>query len=61
MRQEKFDHEVSKLRHEHAQLEERLSRLDRRPYLNPNEEVERKQLQKLKLLKKDRMAELGVI
>ncbi len=51
--------EIDDLRREHRELEERLNSLDRRPFLNPAEELERKKLQKLKLVKKDRMLELG--
>lgn len=61
MRKEKLDHEVQKLQREHQELERRLARLDRQVFLNPHEELERKRLQKLKLFKKDRMAELGAI
>ncbi|HJL40560.1 MAG TPA: hypothetical protein RMG48_04590 [Myxococcales bacterium LLY-WYZ-16_1] len=61
MRKEKLDHEVQKLQREHQELEQRLARLDRQVFLNPHEELERKRLQKLKLFKKDRMAELGAI
>lgn len=51
--------EIERLRREHRELDERLMSLVRRPFLNPREEVEKKTLQKLKLQKKDRMAELG--
>lgn len=51
--------EIERLRREHRELDDRLSTLSRRPFLNPDEEVEKKTLQKLKLKKKDRMAELG--
>jgi hypothetical protein len=51
--------EIERLRREHRELDERLITLSKRPFLNPSEEVEKKTLQKLKLKKKDRMAELG--
>ncbi len=50
--------EFKKLNEEHKNLEHLLADIDRKVYLNPEEEVERKKIQKLKLLKKDRMAEL---
>lgn len=61
MRRDKFEHESVRLRKEHQELEQRLAQLDRRSFLQPAEEVERKRLQKLKLSKKDRMMALGVI
>jgi len=51
--------EVERLRREHRELDERLMSLSKRPFLSPAEEVEKKTLQKLKLKKKDRMAQLG--
>lgn len=50
--------EYKKLIEEHHQLEADLSEIDRKVYLTPEEEVERKRIQKLKLQKKDRMAEM---
>lgn len=50
--------EVDRLRREHRELKARLSELNSRLYLSPEEEIERKQLQKLKLAKKDRLAML---
>ncbi len=50
--------EFKKLTEEHKNLEHLLAEMDRKVYLNTDEEVERKKIQKLKLLKKDRMAEL---
>jgi len=40
---------------EHMLLEKQLSRLDQNPYLTPEEELERKKIQKLKLAGKDEM------
>jgi uncharacterized protein YdcH (DUF465 family) len=42
---------------EHRLLDERLKEFDRKVYLSPEEEVERKRLQKIKLAKKDKIAE----
>lgn len=50
--------EHERLRREHGELDARLDDLKRRVYLSAAEEVEKKTLQKLKLAKKDRMAEL---
>ena len=41
---------------EHSAFEERLEALNSYRYLTPHEEVERKKLQKLKLVRKDEMA-----
>ncbi len=41
---------------EHRALDEKLKEIDRKIYLLPDEEVERKRLQKLKLAKKDEIA-----
>jgi len=51
--------EIERLRREHRELDDRLMTLTKRPFLHPDEELEKKKLQKLKLKKKDRMAELG--
>jgi uncharacterized protein YdcH (DUF465 family) len=50
--------EFVKLMQEHHSLEGILTEIDKKVYLTPEEELERKKLQKQKLLKKDRMAEL---
>ena len=42
----------------HHSLDTTLSEIDRKIYLTPEEEIERKKLQKQKLAKKDKMAEL---
>jgi uncharacterized protein len=47
---------VEQLAHEHQELERRLENLNRRGYLTPSEQIERKTIQKLKLLKKDQIA-----
>ncbi len=41
---------------EHQALEKQLEELNKRRYLTPEQEVERKTIQKQKLMKKDRMA-----
>ncbi|MGD2081255.1 MAG: DUF465 domain-containing protein [Nitrospirota bacterium] len=48
--------EYRKLGEEHRTLEQLLEEFNGRIYLTPDEEMERKRIQKLKLLKKDRMA-----
>ena len=50
--------EFMKLTEEHKDLENILEEFDRKRYLTSEEEIERKRIQKQKLLKKDRMAEL---
>ena len=47
--------EVRALVEEHRVLDETLKGLARKVYLLPDEEVERKRLQKLKLAKKDKI------
>ena len=50
--------EFKKVSGEHHKLDEVLAEIDRKVYLTPEEELERKKLQKQKLLKKDQMAEI---
>jgi uncharacterized protein YdcH (DUF465 family) len=50
--------EFKKLDEEHKSLKALLAEIDKKVYLSADEEMERKKLQKLKLNKKDRMAEL---
>jgi len=52
------DPEFKALVQEHRSLDEKLKDLDRKVYLTPDEEVERKRLQKLKLAKKDKIAQM---
>lgn len=40
---------------EHRILDEQLHEIDKKVYLSPDEEIERKRLQKLKLAKKDQI------
>jgi len=49
--------EFKKVDEEHKSLKSLLAEMDRKVYLSADEEIERKKLQKLKLSKKDRMAE----
>jgi uncharacterized protein YdcH (DUF465 family) len=51
------DPEFKTLVQEHRLLDEKLKEFDRKIYLSPNEEMERKRLQKLKLAKKDKIAQ----
>ncbi len=50
--------EFKKLNEEHRNLDGLLTEIDSKRYLTPDEEMERKRIQKQKLLKKDRMAAL---
>ena len=50
--------EYKKLYIDHKKLKETLSEINKNKYLTPEEEMEKKKIQKQKLLKKDRMAEL---
>jgi uncharacterized protein len=50
--------EFRKLSQEHRKLDRLLLEIDKKVYLTTHEEIERKNMQKLKLAKKDRMAEL---
>jgi uncharacterized protein YdcH (DUF465 family) len=52
------DPEFKALVEEHRELDEKLKELDRKVYLLPDEEVERKRLQKLKLARKDKIAQI---
>jgi len=48
--------EFRKLSEEHRSLDTILAEIDNKRYLTAEEEVERKKIQKQKLMKKDRMA-----
>ncbi len=50
--------EFQKWEQEHRQLENTLTSFETHRYLSPEEEVERKRIQKLKLAAKDRMMEI---
>jgi len=50
--------EFKNLVHEHRMLDEKLKEFDRKVYLTPDEEMERKRLQKIKLAKKDQIAKI---
>ncbi|PLX83951.1 MAG: DUF465 domain-containing protein [Desulfuromonas sp.] len=47
-----------RLHEEHVLLEKKLQEFDERVYLTPEEEVERKTIQKLKLVGKDEMEDI---
>jgi uncharacterized protein YdcH (DUF465 family) len=50
--------EFKNLVQEHRMLDDQLKEFDRKVYLTPAEEMERKRLQKLKLAKKDLIARM---
>lgn len=50
--------EFRKLYEEHRHLDNLLNELNRRHYLTAEEEIEKKRMQKEKLYKKDKMAEM---
>ncbi len=50
--------EFKKLMNEHRSLDSRIAGFSGKHYLNAEEEMEKKRIQKLKLLKKDQMEEL---
>lgn len=52
----KESEEFRRLSEEHRNLDELLIDIDNRRYLSPEEEYERKKIQKQKLLRKDKMA-----
>ena len=52
------DPELRKYYEEHRELERKLSEFQHKHYLSPEEEVEMKRIQKLKLLGKDKIMEL---
>lgn len=54
----KENEEFRKLYEEHRQLDSLLDELNKKHYLTPEEEVEKKRMQKEKLYKKDKMAEM---
>jgi uncharacterized protein YdcH (DUF465 family) len=50
--------EFQQYEEEHHKLESTLQSIDSHPYLTPEEEFERKRIQKLKLAAKDKMMEM---
>ncbi len=52
------DSEYQKWEQEHRKLEDTLVTFETHRYLTPEEEVERKRIQKLKLVAKDKMMEI---
>jgi hypothetical protein len=52
------DPELKRYYEEHLELEDKLLSYQNRSYLSPDEEMEKKKLQKLKLVGKDKMMEI---
>lgn len=52
------DPELRRVYEEHLELEKQLAALQHRHFLTPEEEVERKRIQKVKLAGKDRIMEI---
>lgn len=52
------DPDLKRFYDEHVQLEKKLAQIDHKNFLNQDEEVERKRLQKVKLAGKDRIMEI---
>lgn len=50
--------EFRKLYEEHRHLDSLLDEMNKKAYLTPEEEIEKKRMQKEKLYKKDKMAEM---
>jgi len=54
------DPELKKYYEEHRELEKKLSEFQHKHYLSPDEEMEMKRIQKLKLVGKDKIMEILV-
>jgi uncharacterized protein len=54
----KENEEFRKVSDEHHHLDAQLTEIDRKVYLTPEEDIERKKMAKQKLILKDRMAEM---
>lgn len=52
------DAELKRYYDEHVELEAQLSRLQSKPYLTPEEDLEKKRIQKVKLAGKDHIMEI---
>jgi len=52
------DQELRTLWEQHQDFEKRLEEFDRQAHLTPSEDLERRQIQKLKLAGKDRIAQI---
>jgi uncharacterized protein YdcH (DUF465 family) len=52
------DAELKRYYEEHLELERQLSRLQHKHYLTPEEDLEKKRIQKVKLAGKDRIMEI---
>ncbi len=50
--------EFKRLEEEHRILDQKIDEINRKGYLTPSEDMEKKRLQKEKLYKKDRIAEM---
>ncbi|MFQ3574277.1 MAG: YdcH family protein [Thermodesulfovibrionales bacterium] len=50
--------EFKKIFNEHRELDAKLAEMSKKHYLTSEEEIEKKRMQKEKLLKKDRIAEI---
>lgn len=54
----KENKEFSQLMKEHEEFEDKLEKLNKMKFLTPEQEMEKKKIQKLKLKGKDRMTEI---
>ena len=54
-----LEHVLARLRREHRELDERVAALHKRKYLTADEALEKRRLQKMKLMVKDRIARLS--
>ena len=54
----KESHEFKKLFEEHTELKNRVESLNKLKFLNPEQEIEKKKIQKMKLKSKDLMDEI---
>jgi uncharacterized protein len=52
------DPDLKRFYEEHVELEKRLAQINHKGFLNQDEEVEKKRLQKVKLAGKDRIMEI---
>lgn len=52
------DKELKKYMDEHTEFEKKLKEYSEKPYLTPEEEIERKRIQKLKLAGRDKVEKI---
>ncbi len=52
------DENLAKLYNEHLEYEKLLEKFNSKPFLTPSDELERKQIQKKKLIGKDKLEEI---